>query len=214
MAGASAVPTALILGHSFVKRLDRNLRAGFDPQANRDFRLQGTVSVRLQGFGGRTVQCGGRAIHVVKDLAPDIILEIGTNDLSHSPPELIGSAIEDLGCLLLNHYFVCVIGVCHVTPRGISFPRAMVFLQQATILNQYVSVVLENFPNAFCWSHEDFNSPFKDLYWLDGVHVHPTVQYLHYRSSRLRSCLGRIDPCSFLLSCPYCNFEVTLIVLV
>ena len=113
MAGASAVPTALTLGHSFVKRLDCDLRAGFDPRANRDFRLQGTASVRLQGFGGRTVQSLREwDLHVVRDLAPDIvILEIGTNDLSHSPPEVVGSAIEDLVCLLLNDYFVRVIGV-------------------------------------------------------------------------------------------------------
>ena len=73
---------------------------------------------------------------MVRDLAPDIvILEIDTNDLSHAPPDVVGSAIDDLVCLLLNDYFVRVIAVCLVIPRGISFPHAAFFLQQATILN-------------------------------------------------------------------------------
>ena len=34
---------------------------------------------------------------MVRDLAPDIvILEIGTNDLTHTPPEIVGSHIDDL----------------------------------------------------------------------------------------------------------------------
>ena len=186
MAGASSVPTALILGHSFVKRLQRDLRAGFDPRASRDFKLLGTASVCLHGVGGRTVRAlMEKDLHVVRDLAPDIvILEIGTNDLSHATPEVVGSAIDDLVSLLLNDYSVRVIGVCLVIPRGISFPHASIFLQQATILNQYVSVVLDHYPNVFCWSHDKFNSRFKDLYKPDGVHVNPLGQYFLYRSYR------------------------------
>ena len=113
-----------------------------------------------------------------KDLPPDIvILEIGTNDLSHATPEVVGSAIDDLVSLLLNDCSVRVIGVCLVIPRGISFPHA-------SILNQYVSVVLDHYPNVFCWSHDKFNSRFKDLYKPDGVHVNPLGKYFPYRSYR------------------------------
>lgn len=67
-------------------------------------------------------------LHVVRDLTPDIIiLEIGTNDLSHAPPDVVGSAIDDLVCLLLNDYSVRGIVVCLVIPRGISFPCASRF---------------------------------------------------------------------------------------
>ena len=34
------------------------------------------------------------------------------------------------------------------------------------------------------WSHAEFNSPHKDLYLRDGVHVNPTGQYFLYRSYR------------------------------
>ena len=124
-------------------------------------------------------------LHVVRDLAPDIvILEIGTNDLSHSLPQTVGSQIEEFVRLLRRDYSVRVIGVCGVIPRGISVPHAMAFLDHATLLNHYVSIVLQEFPTVFCWSHAEFNSPHKDLYLRDGVHVNPTGQYLLYRSYR------------------------------
>ena len=56
----------------------------------------------------------------------------------------------------------------------------MDFFDDATLLNHYVGIVLEEFPTVFCWSHAEFNCPHKDLY--DGVHVSPTGQYLLYRS--------------------------------
>ena len=42
---AEVVPKALILGHSFVRRLKRDLDSGFDPRAASDFNLPGTASV-------------------------------------------------------------------------------------------------------------------------------------------------------------------------
>ena len=50
------VSKALILGHSFVKRLKRDLELGFDPRAANYFKFRGTALVHLHGVGGRTVQ--------------------------------------------------------------------------------------------------------------------------------------------------------------
>ena len=182
---AKVIPNALILGQSFVRRLKHNLELDFDPLAASDFNLRGTASVHLHGVGGRTVQTlEENDLHVVRDLAPDIILEIGTNDLSHALPQTVGSQIEEFVRLLRRDYSVRVIGVCGVIPRGISVPHAMAFSDHATLLNHYVSIVLEEFPTVFCWSHAEFNSPHKDLYLRDGVHVNPSGQYLLYRSYR------------------------------
>ena len=52
---SSAVPKALILGHSFVKRLQSDLKATFDARADSNFHLEGTAAVHLFGVGGRTV---------------------------------------------------------------------------------------------------------------------------------------------------------------
>ena len=112
------------------------------------------------------------------------ILEIGTNDLTYTPPEIVGSNIEDFLCLLQGKFSVRAIGVCGVIPRGIFVPHAMSFLHNALVLNQYFSVVLDDFQRVFCWSHAEFNSPHKDFYLRDGVHVNPTGQYFLYRSYR------------------------------
>lgn len=183
---AEVVPKVLILGHSFVRRLKRDLDLGFDPRAANDFKLRGTALVHLHGVGGRTVQTlQANDLHVVRDLAPDIvILEIGTNDLTHTSPETVGSNIEDFVRLLEREFSVRAIGVCGVIPRGISVPHAMSFWHNASVLNQYVGVVLDDFANVFCWSHSEFNSPHKDLYLRNGVHVNLTGQYLLYRSYR------------------------------
>ena len=135
---AEVVPKALILGHSFVRRLKRDLDLGFVPCAASDFNLRGTASVHLHGVGGRTMQTlQANDFHVVRDLAPDIvILKIGTNDLTHTPPEIVGSNIEDFVRLLRKKFSVRAIGVCGFIPRGISVPHAMSFLHNASVLNQ------------------------------------------------------------------------------
>ena len=99
---AEVVPKALILGHSFVRRLKRDLDSGFDPRAASDFNLRGTASVHLHGVGSRAMQTlQDNDLHVVRDLAPDIIiLEIGTIDLPHTFPEIVGFNIEDFVRLL------------------------------------------------------------------------------------------------------------------
>ena len=52
---SEVVPTALILGHSFVRRFKHNLHQGSGSRASCDFNLFGTASLLLHGVGGRTV---------------------------------------------------------------------------------------------------------------------------------------------------------------
>ena len=183
---SSAVPKVLILGHSFVKRLQSDLQATFDACADSNFHLEGTATVHLFGVGGRTVEKLRRCdLHMVRRLAPDIvILEVGTNDLWDVRQEVVGSSIEELVALLLHAFSVCVVRVCHVIPHGVSFTNWEEFFQRAEILKNYVCVVLEPFPKAFCWTHKDFSSPHKDFYLADGVHVNSLGQYFLYRSYR------------------------------
>ena len=170
---SEVVPTALVLGHQ-----------GFDSRASCNFNLLGTASVHLHGVGGRTVQTPqANDLHVVRDIAPDIvILEIRTNDLSKLPPEKVGSAIEDLVRLFQSDFSVREITICYVIPRGIFFLHAMLFWHNATVLNQYVSVVLADLPNISCWRHPEFNNPHRDFYLEDRVHLNPSGQYLLYHS--------------------------------
>ena len=148
--------------------------------------LRGTASVHLHGFGGRTVaKLWLFNLHVVEQIAPDVlILEIGTNDLVDTSPEVLGSKIESLVCLLLESYLVCIICVCHVIPRGLSHNDAASFAECVEIRQQYLDVVLSPIPDVFCW-----------------LHVNPTGKY-HlnhcYRGAILRA-LGMLQEflCTF-----------------
>ena len=105
---------------------------------------------------------------------------MGTNDLAGLRPEVLGSEMEELVCLILHSYSVRVIGVCEVIPRV----RAPFFNAAALVLNQYLRGVLDPIPNAFCWHHQGFSNPSIHPYLPDGVHVNDVGQYSLYRSYR------------------------------
>ena len=100
------VPTVLIFGHSFVKRLHRDLKANFDPRADKYFNLRGTASLFLHGIGGRTMaELRCFVLHVVERFAPDVIIsEVGTNDLVDFSPEAVGFQIESLVRQLIDSF--------------------------------------------------------------------------------------------------------------
>jgi len=156
---SSGTPSVLILGHSFVKRLKRDLRSHFEPRADANFKLGGTVSVHLHGVGGRTVaKLRSFDLHVVERISPDIlILEIGSNHLVDTSPEVVGSEIESLVCLLVEDYKVCIVCVCHVIPRGYSYDEAATFAARVEVLQQYLEVVLSPIPNVFCCALQVFS---------------------------------------------------------
>ena len=183
---ACSLPKVLILGHSFVKRLSRDIVSGYYQRLDGSFGLVGTAAVRLAGVGGRTVDKLRRFdLSVTSSYKPDVvILEIGTNDLFNDAPEVVGSAIEDLVHLLFGYASVRVIGWCCVIPRAVSHADSAFFHQRAIILNNYVRVVLEPIPGVFCWEHRIFNHPAKDFYLPDGVHLNSSGQYHLFRSYR------------------------------
>ena len=118
-----SVPKVLILGHSFVRRLRDELDAQFDDRDNKNFHLPESANVSLYGTGGRTVEKLLYDLIFVLNFRPDIILlESGTNDLSHSAPEVVGSKIEEFARLLRDQYKVRVVGVCQMIDRKVRLP--------------------------------------------------------------------------------------------
>ena len=90
------ITSVFILGHSFVKRLKRDLRSHFDLRANGNFKLGGTGSVNLHGVCGRIVaKLRSFNLNVVEQTACGVLtLGIGTNDLVDASPMIVGSEIE------------------------------------------------------------------------------------------------------------------------
>ena len=140
----------------------------------------------MHGVGGRTVPMFRRHdLSLLSRISPDIvILEIGTNDLSHWNLEVVSSEIEELVRSLLEQISVRIVGVCHVTPRDNHNALNRNFNAKALILNQYVLVVLEHVEHVFCWTHKGFSNPSVTPFLSDGVHFNSVGQCILYRSYR------------------------------
>ena len=176
------IPKVLILGHSFVRRLQNDLSRGFDPRTHPTFCLSGVADVFMYGIGGRTAKTLQlHDLHVVSHIMPQIvILEVGTNGLTNMPPEVVGSDIEDLIVALKTLYSVEIVVLCHVIPHGTSAPNPAMFRDRAKILKQYLSVVLEPLDGVLCWCHRAFTRPDLRFYDRFGVHLNAEGQYLLY----------------------------------
>ena len=107
----------------------------------------------MHGVGGRTVaRLRSSDLHVVERIAPDVvILEIGTKDLVDLSPEVVGSEIENLVRLLLGHYKVRIVCVCHVIPRGHSYDHAASFARHCAFCH----------PKCLLLGRQNFFSPGK-----------------------------------------------------
>ena len=186
--GDMAPSTVLVLGHSFVRRLKSDLKFQLDSRLSPSFKLDGTARVHMHGIGDRTVtKLRKYDFGVVARLSPDIaILEIGTNDLSFLPPEVVGSEIEELVSQLQQPYRVKVVCVCLTTPRH----RNHVFNAKRLILNNYLTVVLEHTvllrnnltENAFGTRPERVRNAFVNAFHLRSIRV-PFA--FHLRSIRV-----------------------------
>ena len=132
----------LILGHSFVHRLQTFLLAYYGGNFVNNFNLSDDLIFKWNGIGGRTVtkirQCD---LGVVESFAPDIvILELGTNDLTQLSALETGSAIKDLARLLYESYHVQKICVCQTLYRE----NAPLFNKQVNILTILIVQFLYN----------------------------------------------------------------------
>ena len=99
-------PTVLILGHSFVRRMQNDLSTRFHPPTDLNFNLS-DATVCFHGVGGRTVhKLRTYDLHVVRHLKPNVnILELGTNDLTNLSPEVVGSEIKELVSFFFGDIF-------------------------------------------------------------------------------------------------------------
>ena len=112
-----SVTRVLILGHSFIRRLREYIGRNADLDAN--LHILESIELKWHGVGGRTVlKTVQFDLSVVERFMPDIvILQLGTNDLSHLPAVNVGSAIEDLTRSLHDLLNVKCVCVCQTVTR-------------------------------------------------------------------------------------------------
>ena len=112
---------ALVLGHSFIKRLRRWMRSNGRSMSTRKH------DVHLYGVRGRTIaKTYYNDLKVVRRKCPDVVfLQVGGNDiLKDSPPTLILVRMKRLVSVLLEKYHVSTVIVgsvfCRRKPCGLS----------------------------------------------------------------------------------------------
>ena len=108
-----AEPRVLILGHSFIRRLNELVRLPTNA-SREDFDVTTTMNLPWHGVGGRTVAKVIRYdLEIVRQFSPDIvILQLGTNDISDCSIRsalTVGSQLEELTKLLHEQFGITVV---------------------------------------------------------------------------------------------------------
>ena len=162
----------LILGHSFIRRLHVFLRQNFNEVFARNLHIDGDLSIKWHGIGGRTIsEVIRHDLGIVEKFAPEIVvIQLGTNDLSSLSAVETGSALEDLSRLLHESYGVQRVCVCQTIFRS----NAPLFNRQVKLITKYLKVVFEPIPYVLYWR----------FLTHDGVHLTHLEQYKFFRSLR------------------------------
>ena len=176
-------PCALVLGHSFVRRLKAFSNKN---RSSRNLNLEDTCRVFLSGIGGRTVdkliQFDLAKLHV---LQPNVVvLEIGSNDLCDisSDPETIGSTIITLIDSLRVEFSVDWVVVCQILPRkNQPYPE---YNSARSSLNSWLKNTLSTTEHATFWRHRGLARPSLNIFDVDGIHLNRRGQQRLFRSYR------------------------------
>ena len=154
-----------------------------------DFSLTQTATVSLHGIDGLTVSRLARELRLLFTNGPlprVIILEIGTNDLSSQPPEVVIGEVLDLVDFLQSVASSTVVGICKVLPRrqrGTGLPQED-FNNRAATFNKMLEQLFDGQQSVFVWEHLEIQSLSRRVLLPDGVHLNPHGQYYPYRSYR------------------------------
>lgn len=189
----------IVLGHSFVDRLDNFLRK--EGTSHLALYPRGSVDVRIAGFpGARLCTRASDFDAEIKSFQPAVvILQVGGNDIGcrkvRPRPETVGSFIHEYAMHVRND-FDCVqsVTVCSVLKRFGRGPqrtlrfglRQTVYEQRRLILNQYLRVVIAAEDNLhFCHlSSLDKSLIARSFIGRDGVHLNKSGMKRYFREVR------------------------------
>ena len=179
-------PRILVIGHSFVWRLNKFITESTRPCIDRHFCLTDAASISFHGIGGRTVdRLRDSDLHAVFSFKPTLlILEIGSNDLCD--PNL---AVPDLAANILRliktfhiTYQVPYIIVSQVLRRRRPPIMTPSYNNRVPHLNNVLHNLLKQVPFATLWFHLDLIRATTNVFLPDGVHLNDNGNHLLYHS--------------------------------
>lgn len=183
---AQPQPRILVLGHSFVWRLDHYIATTRLPCVRRNFSLPGDPPVVFHGIGGRTMaQLRTHDLHVIATFKPTIlILEIGTNDLTNPNTNVttLAFAIFHLVQFIHHVFHVPYIIISQILQRARP-PRGMCpFNARTAHLNRILSRLCKTVPYAVLWFHTRLRRAPYPIFLPDGAHLNQSGNHLLYHS--------------------------------
>ena len=180
----------LIYGHSFIHRLDSYMKKGSPKMQNFGFK-DDQVVLQFKGIGGAHVSTLllEENFKIIDEFMPNIVfLQVGTCELSYyySRPESVGSDIHEFVQEIINKRVERVIvgEVLFRTQAGVGYEERL-FNGKVTVLNRYLSAVINDMQAGMFWHHRGFWRDFKkNLDGEDGTHLNELGLYKYFRSLR------------------------------
>jgi len=184
----------LVLGHSFVSRLWKDIRNHRDPALIPNLNLyESGVRVRFCGIGGATIDTFLNDVHgkVHKELVnipPKIVLvQIGGNDLDTEgfEKEVYAAKVREFVCRLHTRYNVELVVVCEIFGRlrlrTLDIDRYHRIRDEVN-LNFFIEFSREE--GVKFWRHKGGLMTNEDLFLPDKVHLNLKGTVKFYRSLR------------------------------
>lgn len=190
-----ALPSVLVLGHSFVRRLRALLHSrpteearGLTPKDKlyKDFDLRRVCHIKILGIGGRTIDKTIRydweSIRAHEPLI--VVVELGSNDLTDNcwDTQSICDALEAFVELLLSE-----LGVNHVVTCKVINRRRQPFEgynERVTVFNNTLTAKFHEHPHVTVWQHRGLVNPSTNIHLRDGIHLNALGNKALYKSYR------------------------------
>lgn len=192
------MPTrVLVLGHSFIKRLHRDILNRWYPNLVQHLNLrQAGVIVKLVGLSGGTIDTlledeENRVRKAMLRFSPDIvILQIGGNDLDVVTFDMSGymeKVCQFIG-ILQTTYLVKKVVLCEIFPRKKLRKKKKicpyVYHYGKHLIDQYFYLSLADHPSVSFWYHKSRLTAQYKLFLFDGIHLNVEGTRRFFKSLR------------------------------
>ena len=189
-------PRVLILGHSFIRRLENDINSPHKPWLHVNVGLE-QCDTCFAHEGGWKISPNYKTFldevrEKLRSLSPSfsaVVVQIGGNDLclQDCKPIELASKIEDFAQWILHERIAKVVYVCELFAR--SKPRGVdpeVYESRRLAVNNYLGTLLEESGHVKFWRHRRiFNSP-QNIFISDGTHLNDVGTKKFYES--LKRC--------------------------
>ncbi|CAC5365798.1 unnamed protein product [Mytilus coruscus] len=185
----------LVLGHSFIKRLYKDILNRWNPNLVQHLNLRHAgVNVRFLGFPGGNIDrlledTQNRLRQEMIRFPPEIVvLQIGGNDLDSKEFDisLYMEKVRLFIGILQTTYHVKKVVVCEIFPR-LSLRGGTcrtVYHHGKYLIDQYFYLGLANHPSVSFWFHKSRLTAQKKLFMSDWVHLNVEGTRRFFKSLR------------------------------